>query len=125
MFSTMVHTVFGFTLAIAGMTRIVEVCFIAHKDTTPSPWRDDADTIPRNSPTNSGISPLRAFRYLPPFVSRLDFHPHRLGEMKVLTQFMQFLVAGGLVFMSATDEETKFVSETGMDHVTYILIMFR
>lgn len=70
MFSTMVHTVFGFTLAVAGITRIVEVCFIAHKDTTPSPWGDDVDhTVPRNTPTSSGVSPLRAFRYLPPFVS--------------------------------------------------------
>jgi hypothetical protein len=27
--------------------------------------------------------------------------------------------------MSATDEELQFVHEGGMDHVTYILIMFR
>lgn len=40
-------------------------------------------------------------------------------------QAFQFLVAGGLMFMSATDEETRFVNGTGMDHVTYILIMFR
>ena len=126
MFSTMVHTVFGFTLAVAGIARIVEVCFIAHKDTTPSPWGDDAnDMVPRNTPTSGGVSPLRAFRYLPPFVSRLDSHPHQLGEMQVLTQTIQFLVAGGLLFMSATDEETKFINGTGMDHVTYILIMFR
>lgn len=38
---------------------------------------------------------------------------------------IQFLVAGGLLFMSATDEETRYVNGTGMDHVTYILIMFR
>ncbi|KAF9650068.1 hypothetical protein BDM02DRAFT_3155048 [Thelephora ganbajun] len=102
MFSTMVHTMFGYTLAVAGITRIIEVCFIAHKDTTPSPWEEDVnDTTPRQTPS-SGISPLRAFRYLPPF----------------------FLVAGGLLFMSATDEETKYVHGTGMDHVTYILIMF-
>jgi hypothetical protein len=30
-----------------------------------------------------------------------------------------------LVFMSATDEELDFVHDNGMDHVTYILIMFR
>jgi hypothetical protein len=72
MFSTMVHTVFGYTLALAGIARIMEVCFIAHKDTTPSLWGDDADdTVLRGSPTSSGISPLRAFRYLPPFVSWL------------------------------------------------------
>lgn len=27
--------------------------------------------------------------------------------------------------MSATDEELQFVHDAGMDHVTYILIMFR
>ena len=27
--------------------------------------------------------------------------------------------------MSATDEELHFVHDEGMDHVTYILIMFR
>ena len=27
--------------------------------------------------------------------------------------------------MSATDEELRYVHEGGMDHVTYILIMFR
>ena len=27
--------------------------------------------------------------------------------------------------MSATDEELRFASDEGMDHVTYILIMFR
>lgn len=70
MFSTMVHTMFGYTLAMAGITRIIEVCFVAHKDTTPGPWGDDADDMdPRETPTSSGISPLRAFRYLPPFVS--------------------------------------------------------
>lgn len=70
MFSTMVHKVFGYTLAVAGTARIIEVCFVAHKDTTPGPWGDDADgTVLRGTPTSSGISPLRAFRYLPPFVS--------------------------------------------------------
>lgn len=27
--------------------------------------------------------------------------------------------------MSATDEELRFANDGGMDHVTYILIMFR
>jgi hypothetical protein len=121
MFSTMVHTVFGYTLAVAGITRIIEVCFIAHKDTTPSPWGDDADeTVPRGTPTSSGVSPLRAFRYLPPFVSFPG-----ADEVWILTQATQFLVAGGLLFMSATDEETRYVNGTGMDHVTYLLIIFR
>ncbi|KAF9646362.1 hypothetical protein BDM02DRAFT_3271035 [Thelephora ganbajun] len=103
MFSTMVHTAFGYTLAVAGVTRIIEVCFIAHKDTTLSPWEDGiSDTAPVETPTNGGISPLRAFRYLPPF----------------------FLIVGGLLFMSGTKEEINYVHGSGMDHVTYILIIF-
>lgn len=70
MFSTMVHAVFGYTLAVAGITRIIEVCFIAHKDTTLGPWGGDSNEMaPRETPTSGGVSPLRAFRYLPPFVS--------------------------------------------------------
>lgn len=126
MFSTMVHAVFGYTLAAAGLARIIEVCFIAHKDTTPSPWGEDAtDVSPRETPTSSGISPLRAFRYLPPFVSWPDSPLRQVEEMEVLIQALQLLMAGGLQFMSATDEETRFVNGTGMDHVTYILIIFR
>ncbi len=30
-----------------------------------------------------------------------------------------------LLFMSATDEEVQFVHDNEMDHVTYVLIMFR
>lgn len=30
-----------------------------------------------------------------------------------------------VLFMSGTDEELEFVHAQGMDHVTYILIMFR
>ena len=85
----MVHTMFGYTLAVAGITRIIEVCFIAHKDTTPSPWGNDAnDMAPRETPTSNGILPLRAFRYLPPFVSWPYPHPRRSEEMQVLTQAM-------------------------------------
>lgn len=30
-----------------------------------------------------------------------------------------------LLFMSATDEELDFIHDLDMDHVTYVLIMFR
>lgn len=30
-----------------------------------------------------------------------------------------------LLFMSATDEELRYVSDIGLDHVTYALILFR
>ena len=83
----MIHAVFGYTLAAAGVTRIIEVCFIAHKDTTPGPWGEDVnDVSPRETPTSSGVSPLRAFRYLPPFVSRRDSMPHQSEGVWVLMQ---------------------------------------
>jgi len=34
------------------------------------------------------------------------------------------LVAAGVLFISATDDELQFVDDNGMDHVTYLLIMF-
>ncbi|KAF8575535.1 hypothetical protein K439DRAFT_1655432 [Ramaria rubella] len=49
--------------------------------------------------TRALISP---FQHLPPFL----------------------LIAAGLLFMSATDEELHYISGTGIDHVTYALIMF-
>jgi hypothetical protein len=91
MLSTMVHTAFGRTLMFAGLARIIEVCFVAPKDATEV-YGDDhseqtlADGTPRYSrpfsPQPGGISPARAFRHLPPFVSRYfatsdkpaDFH---------------------------------------------------
>jgi len=113
MLSTMVHTAFGRTLMLAGLTRIIEVCFVGPNDVVPDVYADDhsehtlADNMPRYDrsflPVSNWRSPsARAFRHLPPFL----------------------LVAAGLIFMSATDEETQYVSDNGMDHVTYILIMY-
>jgi len=34
------------------------------------------------------------------------------------------LIAGGILFMSATDEELRWADSLGVDHVTYALIMF-
>jgi hypothetical protein len=52
--STMVHTLFGYTLMAAGFTRIIEIAFILR----------DANTISEDGDANS-------FQYLPPFVSFL------------------------------------------------------
>ncbi|RPD58978.1 hypothetical protein L226DRAFT_465771 [Lentinus tigrinus ALCF2SS1-7] len=106
MLSTKVHAIFGYTLMSAGLTRIIEVCFVAPKYTQDV---TDGDThsehtldASRDESSASSHSPMRAFRHLPPFL----------------------LVSSGLLFMSATDEELHFVNDAGMDHVTYILIMF-
>ncbi|PCH44534.1 hypothetical protein WOLCODRAFT_139059 [Wolfiporia cocos MD-104 SS10] len=109
MISTKVHATFGYTLMLAGVARIVEVCFVVPKF---SPLPADAlasegdahseHTLAEEPTAAAGASVGRAFRHLPPFL----------------------LVSAGLLFMSATDEELESVHETGMDHVTYVLIMF-
>ncbi|KZV71552.1 hypothetical protein PENSPDRAFT_577546 [Peniophora sp. CONT] len=102
MISTQVHSMFGYTLMLAGLTRAIEVCFVAPRF---APLEvDDAGsehTLGGGEETPAQSSG-RAFRHLPAFL----------------------LVCGGLLFMSATDEELQYIHGTGMDHVTYILIMF-
>lgn len=107
MISTRVHAVFGYTLMMAGVARIVEVSFIAPKYTpiTDSGATDDnhsEHTLADVSTSSSLWQSVKAFRHLPPFL----------------------LTAAGVLFMSATDEELRFANDGGMDHVTYILIMF-
>ncbi|KAI0761773.1 hypothetical protein BD413DRAFT_485346 [Trametes elegans] len=106
MLSTKVHAVFGYTLMSAGLARIIEVCFVAPKYTQDVVESDSHSehTLDGNREDVAAPSPnpSRAFRHLPPFL----------------------LVASGLLFMSATDEELHFVNDNGMDHVTYVLIMF-
>lgn len=42
-----------------------------------------------------------------------------------LVEKLPLITVYSVLFMSATDEELHFVHDEGMDHVTYILIMFR
>lgn len=101
--STKVHAVFGYTLMLAGLTRLIEVCFIVPSYAPMDGVEDDRSDHTLADGTGPEAFPKgRAFRHMPPFL----------------------LVASGLLFMSATDEELRYVHEGGMDHVTYILIMF-
>jgi Protein of unknown function (Ytp1) len=85
MLSTMVHTAFGRTLMLAGLTRIIEVCFVAPNDVSPDVDADDhsehtlADNTPRYErpflPIGGKSSPARALRHLPPFVRIHTGHP--------------------------------------------------
>jgi len=112
MISTKVHATFGYTLMFAGVSRIIEICFVPTKFATDIPEGDaNSEHTLADSGLGSGYvaggetgkaTAARAFRHLPPFL----------------------LVAAGLLFMSATDEELRFVHDNGMDHVTYLLIMF-
>lgn len=76
MLSTKVHATFGHTLMLAGLTRIIEVCFVPTRF-APEP-EDGDDHSERTLGSASGdaaggdtakMNAARAFRHLPPFVS--------------------------------------------------------
>jgi hypothetical protein len=77
MLSTKVHAVFGYTLMLAGLARLIEVCFVA-PSYAPAPAVDGVEddrssdhTLADGAALASGgtESKGRAFRHLPPFVS--------------------------------------------------------
>ena len=84
--STKVHSVFGYTLLLAGVTRIIEVCFIAptfEKDSlASSSASSDSDRHSERTlalstsglggeKENPRIAVAHAFRHFPPFVSKV------------------------------------------------------
>ncbi|CAG8950553.1 hypothetical protein HYFRA_00002761 [Hymenoscyphus fraxineus] len=83
--STMVHTVFGYTLMAAGLTRIVEIAFVLK----------DQHTISEDGDANS-------FQYIPAFL----------------------LYASGFLFMGATEEQMQLISDAGITHVSYVLVLY-
>ncbi|KAH7343906.1 hypothetical protein B0J17DRAFT_739439 [Rhizoctonia solani] len=93
--STKVHAIFGVVLMSAGVARIIEITFVLKDAASIS---DDESTRPAR---DAKPVEIQAFQHLPPFL----------------------LVAGGVLFMSATDEELKAVLGIEMDHVTYVLLM--
>lgn len=86
MISTMVHTIFGYTLMGAGLVRIIEISFIL-KD--------------RSAISYDGTEPS-SFQYLTPYL----------------------LCASGFLFMGATEEQMQLLDGAGIDHVSYILILY-
>ncbi|KAL1853824.1 hypothetical protein Plec18167_007188 [Paecilomyces lecythidis] len=86
MLSTMIHSVFGYTLMAAGAARIVEISFVLKDRSTLSP---------------DGTDP-NSFQYLPPFL----------------------LYASGFLFMGATEEQMQLLSDAGVTHVSYVLILY-
>jgi hypothetical protein len=84
--SSMIHTVFGYTLMAAGAARIVEISFVL---------KDHSATTIDGSDPNS-------FQYLTPFL----------------------LIAGGFLFMGATEEQMQLLSDKHVTHVAYVLILF-
>ncbi|EMD39097.1 hypothetical protein CERSUDRAFT_112790 [Gelatoporia subvermispora B] len=109
MISTKVHAIFGYTLMSAGLARIIEVSFIVPKFAPLDGPATDGDNHSEHTLADSGkedgtgiAGAAKTFRHLPPFL----------------------LVSAGLLFMSGTDEELDYANDEGMDHVTYVLIMF-
>jgi hypothetical protein len=84
--STMIHTIFGYTLMAAGAARIIEISFVL---------KDRASVATDGSDPNS-------FQYLTPFL----------------------LMAGGFMFMGATEEQMKLLSDANVTHVSYVLILY-
>jgi len=83
--STMIHTVFGYTLMAAGAARVIEIAFVLK----------DRNVIADGSDPNS-------FQYMTPFL----------------------LMAGGFLFMGATEEQMQLLSDAHVTHVSYVLILF-
>lgn len=120
---------------LAGLARLVEVCFVVPKflplgtiegvedDQSEHTLADSTTHTTREDNTPKGV----AFRHLPPFVRPLlsDKRPFFANEMYLHVMTAQLLVCAGLLFMSGTDEELEFAHDQGMDHVTYVLIMYR
>jgi hypothetical protein len=77
MLSTKVHAVFGYTLMLAGVTRLTEVCFVAPSYTPADGVEDNRSdhTLADGASTESASASTkgRTFRHLPPFVSNKRF----------------------------------------------------
>lgn len=74
LYALQVHAIFGYTLMLAGFTRILEICFFSSTPSFAAPDSDDSasDRTVADAATHSPEpqnSAARAFRHLPPFVS--------------------------------------------------------
>lgn len=73
--STKVHAVFGYTLMSAGLTRLIEVCFIAPSYGPMDGVEDDvSDRTIADGAGPEAFPKGRAFRHMPPFVSDNDLY---------------------------------------------------
>ena len=73
--STKVHAVFGYTLMLAGLTRLIEVCFVAPSYAPMNGVEDDRSsdhTLADGAGPEAASPKGRTFRHLPPFVSSND-----------------------------------------------------
>ena len=71
-----VHGAFGHTLMLAGLTRIIEICFFAPSYSPEVPLDDSnqsVHTLGESYSSSGKVAASRAFRHLPPFVSTRSF----------------------------------------------------
>ena len=114
MISTMVHTAFGYTLMLAGLTRIIEIVFVLRdKNTLVGPEGGDVD------------KEINSFQYLPPFLlyaSGFCFMGATEEQMQVLndahvTHVSYVLILYSLAFLlflcKLTPSLTLFMSYSG------------
>ncbi|KAF7370997.1 Protein YTP1 [Mycena sanguinolenta] len=125
MISTKVHAMFGYTLMLAGVTRIMEVCFF------PSSWASPraVDAVEDDNTSDHTLAEQPSPQYVGPSASAgAGASAEGSGKNTAAKAFRHLpaflLVASGVQFMSGTDEELDYVHNNEMDHVTYILIMF-
>jgi hypothetical protein len=85
MLSTKVHALFGYTLMLAGLARMIEVCFVApsYAPTGGGDGMEDDRSSDHTLADSSLAAPKgRAFRHLPPFVSHVVFYRLLLSRLK-------------------------------------------
>ena len=98
MSASQVHGMFGKTLMLAALTRIVEVCYFVPSYSDPVTAADTSeDVFPDGTPLSTTLSPrsgAEAWQHLPPFVSPFPLY---LGLNITLRFFnhLQLLVASG------------------------------
>lgn len=72
MLSTKVHATFGNTLMLAGLARIIEICFVSPAEVSDGDSHSEhtlADTgLGAGNGDGAKAAAARAFRHLPPFV---------------------------------------------------------
>ncbi|TFK29592.1 hypothetical protein FA15DRAFT_663737 [Coprinopsis marcescibilis] len=126
MISTMVHSVFGRALMLAGLTRIIEVCYFAPRFKPLGPNSGAGATTPHEAiPSGDDGASDRTLAEGPAGSSREDEKTSRSAASVAFRHLPPFLmIVSGITFMSATNEELTFVHAEGVDHVTYLLIMF-
>jgi hypothetical protein len=89
-FSTKVHQFFGASLVLAGLCRIIEICFVLHDAPTPAVEVDVTGEGRRERGP-------KAFQHLTPFL----------------------LTLSGVTFLSSTEEMMQWVAGSVMDSVRF------